>query len=705
MAADAQRQPAAAQVEARARPPPTHACPPPTPALAVQVEVRGPDAKRARAGGVPFHAADGPGRTALSASGLALLPPPGRDAGAGAPIAVLAPLSCLHPFLLPDARRRPAEADGTRLAPGTRLEVLAREPGGGGRLLRAPARLARVAALPAALSGAEALLRDANAAGAAGAWKLGWALAEGQPAEAATPTQLAHVAVLELEPGVAGAEALLQAMRRAAAAAERAPRQAAACGCCALGPGLPLVAHGSPFGCLAAHQFQGALVTGVVSTVVAPLGTGGGGGALFVVDARALPGMEGGPITCRCCGRLLGLLAVPLANTASRVELPLGVAAGALAPALAAAGVPPGGALTLLALAAPDHPAPCGGQPPGGGGIAAQAAAAVGAQPALRHSPACGAAAQELAGSSACAGTAAPCASAGALQAAARGVVMVRVGASWGSGVVMCGAGGLVLTNAHLFKPSAAAGGQQARRPQTASVRLAAPQGSRSAGAGGGWLPAALLTAFGGHADLAVLQLQPAVPGAPLPALAPLALEPGPLLPGEDVAVLGHGLMGPGAGWPPAVTAGCAARVVALPAPGGSGGGQASRASMVITTAGVHAGASGGALVNASGRLVGLVTSNSRHVSGATLPHFAFCAAADELRPLWAWAARHGAGAGAAGALRELRALDVRDAAGNALWGLLPPPREEGASSSGGGGGALARMDERLAALLPRSRL
>jgi len=58
------------------------------------------------------------------------------------------------------------------------------------------------------------------------------------------------------------------------------------------------------------------------------------------------------------------------------------------------------------------------------------------------------------------------------------------------------------------------------------------------------------------------------------------------------------------------------------------------RPSMLLTTASVHSGASGGALVSRQGKLLGLVTSNARHVSGATLSRFNFCIALEELQPI-----------------------------------------------------------------------
>jgi S1-C subfamily serine protease len=110
---------------------------------------------------------------------------------------------------------------------------------------------------------------------------------------------------------------------------------------------------------------------------------------------------------------------------------------------------------------------------------------------------------------------------------------------------------------------------------------------------------------------------------------------------------------------------------------------------MVISTAAVHSGASGGALLDAAGRLVGLVTSNARHVKGQTLPHLNFCISAAELRPVWEWAqqqqARDGwmqqGPAAQATALdrmqqqqqqQELRRFDVATVAGTKLWALQP---------------------------------
>eukprot|EP00198_Chlamydomonas_reinhardtii_P004649 XP_001693985.1 predicted protein [Chlamydomonas reinhardtii] len=80
---------------------------------------------------------------------------------------------------------------------------------------------------------------------------------------------------------------------------------------------------------------------------------------------------------------------------------------------------------------------------------------------------------------------------------------------------------------------------------------------------------------------------------------------------GTPVWAVGHSLVGPGAEWPPLVSFGNVARVLR---------GADGVPTMIIATTTTHAGGSGGALLDAAGRLVGLVTSNARHAGGATLP-------------------------------------------------------------------------------------
>lgn len=222
-------------------------------------------------------------------------------------------------------------------------------------------------------------------------------------------------------------------------------------------------------------------------------------------------------------------------------------------------------------------------------------------------------------------------------------------------------------------------------------VRVAASHGGYI------WLQARVLHRFTGYLDIAVLQL--VMGGTPNSLLKPLrpiqlsrltAAEPGL----SPVFVVGHGLFGPSLGWAPSVTAGSLARVISL-------GCSSLKPSMLITTAAVHAGASGGAVVDSKGQLLGLVTSNARHAKGATLPHWNFCIAAAELAPLWDWAAKWGSRQGIntstlpvqqaldlrgssdallkrgplfdAQIMQQLLMLDIHDDVGERVWALKHP--------------------------------
>ena len=420
------------------------------------------------------------------------------------------------------------------------------------------------------------------------------------------------------------------------------------------------------------------------------------------------------PAAHRDCGRCLGILGLPLSNSSIQADVAFGIPAPTLAAALrawagdagaASAPEPPcwpdGGPCTHRAAVAAAAPRPALSPAAGGAGLAdGRRLADAGTAAAAADAPAAAAA-------SAAAPATPASAPAGAVAWAGvgdalRSVVMVRAGGSWATGVVLPGGRGLVLTNAHLLAPQ--------QLPSAPGQQPQAPSGSASSGSSSAlgrdvwvrlpsdfdreskfdWRRARLLHAFRGHLDLAVLQLAPppaagdAGGGVAAAALVPLQLAtPGALRRGDSVFVLGHGLFGPRAQAPPAATRGSAASIVRL---------ACGAPSLLITSAAVHGGASGGAVVDGSGALVGLVTSNARHASGDTLPRLNFAVHAAELQPLWAWAAAAGRGTGpvtsasasAAGWLQQLRALDRDDASGRALWALQDP---RGPGDGGGGGG------------------
>ena len=82
----------------------------------------------------------------------------------------------------------------------------------------------------------------------------------------------------------------------------------------------------------------------------------------------------------------------------------------------------------------------------------------------------------------------------------------------------------------------------------------------------------------------------------------------------------------------------------------------------------VPAGASGGAVVDKAGFLMGLVTSNTKHVgTGRSLARLNFSIHAAALRPLWALLR---ASPGADRVAEALRRLDVNTPALRQLWAL-----------------------------------
>ena len=120
-------------------------------------------------------------------------------------------------------------------------------------------------------------------------------------------------------------------------------------------------------------------------------------------------------------------------------------------------------------------------------------------------------------------------------------------------------------------------------------------------------------------------------------------------------------------------------------------------AAMLLTSATVHAGASGGAVVNADGCVMGITTSNARHsASGSTIPNLNFAVAVNALRPLWHLASQpqglnHTA----------LQQLDIRDDALLDIWTISKPRQKSGA----GKGNSRPQGSARLAELLSKSQL
>jgi len=95
---------------------------------------------------------------------------------------------------------------------------------------------------------------------------------------------------------------------------------------------------------------------------------------------------------------------------------------------------------------------------------------------------------------------------------------------------------------------------------------------------------------------------------------------------------------------------------------------------MLLTTASVHSGCSGGAVVDADGRLVGLVTGNAQRANGVTIPQLNFSLPVEVLQPLLEFASRYKCGDHQrAGAI--LNAFNVSDPEVAKIWRLQGGPK------------------------------
>ncbi|XP_030308715.1 peroxisomal leader peptide-processing protease [Calypte anna] len=171
-------------------------------------------------------------------------------------------------------------------------------------------------------------------------------------------------------------------------------------------------------------------------------------------------------------------------------------------------------------------------------------------------------------------------------------VALVECGAAWGSGVLL--APRLLLTCRHVVE----AGGPLRVTPGPGPGRAATVLEGR----------VVFATEESSPFDVAVVELEESVPAFTPPCSADT------FLPGEEVSVVGFGALGRACG--PSVTAGVLSAVVAVDG----------RPVMLQTTCAVHGGSSGGPLISRSGRLLGIVASNTRDTgAGATYPHLNFC--------------------------------------------------------------------------------
>jgi len=208
-------------------------------------------------------------------------------------------------------------------------------------------------------------------------------------------------------------------------------------------------------------------------------------------------------------------------------------------------------------------------------------------------------------------------------------------------------------------------------------------------------IEAEVLHIFDGFLDVAVLRaLTP--PRTKPYVFAPLPWRSGRPSEGVEVWAVGHGLFGPGTPFRgPAITSGHITKV----APAGN----TRRAAIIRSTAAVHRGCSGGALVEAaSGAFMGLVTTNVKQQDGAVMPHVNFSLPVDLLDPLREFLAKSTAPGDFVTLQKGERLEDLVDSwrecsadeQEQALWRLEPEPLDLPSRVEERRQHALQRMDQ-----------
>eukprot|EP01090_Pellita_catalonica_P016618 TRINITY_DN4806_c0_g2_i1.p1 TRINITY_DN4806_c0_g2~~TRINITY_DN4806_c0_g2_i1.p1 ORF type:complete len:331 (-),score=44.03 TRINITY_DN4806_c0_g2_i1:167-1159(-) len=205
-----------------------------------------------------------------------------------------------------------------------------------------------------------------------------------------------------------------------------------------------------------------------------------------------------------------------------------------------------------------------------------------------------------------------------ALQQASRSVVLVLVGSStWASGVIIS-ASGYVLTNAHVIKSILEQSGNAVKI--RARVDLDDAQMV--------WYDCDLIFSAT-FLDVAILKMRKSF--GSVPNFAPVRIAPVLAGKGDPIHIIGHAIFGK-LDMKPSCTFGVVANIVY----------SAGNPAVILTSAAVHSGNSGGMLVNARGEFLGLVTCNIQHQQNEyktiTVPRMNFSIPVTCLQPVFQFA-------------------------------------------------------------------
>ncbi|XP_010549335.1 PREDICTED: glyoxysomal processing protease, glyoxysomal isoform X2 [Tarenaya hassleriana] len=671
--------------------------------FAVLVKVQGPDPKGLKMRKHAFHQYHS-GNTTVSASGM-LLPCNLYDTEvarsvfegcvAGQDLAlVLTVASVVEPFLTLGHRTGVSQGP-VKFIPGARVEIMVED-----RIKSeeeapswVPAQLLSLVDVPVSSAALQSLI-EASLGSKDSGWDVGWSLVSyengSQPIDIEPESKLLMESQRHMQ-----LEEPLDARFMAKSACRMAllgvPLSLLGQPNIMLGSSInrgdALVAVGSPFGILSPMHFFNSISTGSVANCCPP---GSLNSSLLIADVRCLPGTEGGPVFDKN-GCFLGILIRPIRQKSSGVEIQLVIPWGAIATSYK----------DLLL----DEPCNEGrGTQWGSETLSAKPNAF------FYHGPE----------KSFCQvdehhGSSSSLEPKVAVESAMKSICLITVNDGvWASGVLL-NEHGLILTNAHLLEPWRFGKGivngrgnengsdthlfgaeefsstrNGTRHPESRPLSRRTPNNLYSSVADGikeykhnhlhtgnrdirvrvdhldswVWCPAQIVYICKEQLDVALLQLE-YVPGKLRPIVADSSCPPL----GSRAHVIGHGLFGPRCGLSPSVSSGVVAKVVKAntsPYPESIIQYKNEFPAMLETTAAVHPGGSGGAVVNSHGHMIGLVTSNARHGAGTVIPHLNFSIPSAVLAPIFKFAEDMQG-------FTVLQVMDQPNKELSSIWALMPP--------------------------------
>ncbi|KAG4142497.1 hypothetical protein ERO13_D06G133500v2 [Gossypium hirsutum] len=637
--------------------------------FSVLVRVQGPDPKGLKMRNHAFHQYHS-GKTTLSASGM-LLPDTlyktevvkciwDNNSGQNLML-VMTVASLVEPFLTIQHRENLSQGL-PELIPGAQIDIMVEEnmgadsDGGGCRWFTA--RLLKMVDVPISSLALQSLVEASSGSQEQG-WEFGWSLASThQPSVDSTQTQIGYDNKLLME-----RQRLVMGKSSNPSLMARSTTRIAILGVNLHLNGLPkigilplnkrgefLLAMGSPFGILSPLHFFNSMSVGSVANCYPPKSSDK---ALLMADIRCLPGMEGGPVFGDQ-GMLVGILTRPLRQKTSDAEVQLVIPWDAIA-----------SACSDLLLKEPQIEEKGihinkGNLNTVGNGLLSNSNGSNG-HCCYNHDH-----------------FNSPCSSLLPIEKAMTSICLITVDDGvWASGVVLNDQG-LIVTNAHLLEPWRF-GKTTVRSSSKKEAPFFLPEESAFSEEKGYkrsirvrldhldpwiWCEAKVVYICKGPLDVALLQ----VDRIPDKLTAIMVDFSQPSL-GSKAYVIGHGLLAPRCGFSPSVCSGVVAKVVKAEMPSYYKSllpGVSQFPAMLETTAAVHPGGSGGAVVNSDGRLIGLVTSNARHGGGTVIPHLNFSIPSAVLMPIFQFARDMKD-------FSPLQNLDKPNELLSSVWALMPP--------------------------------